>query len=247
MFKITPSGDETSLDNHHFDDLQMMNIQREGSKLYKTSMVSTKFTKKRRDIKENVVHELLRATRIDFNKMTLDNYIVGKKEKKQTTLHRILKLLGLAELSCQEAVLDGSADELNTVVRRLTHVSILNRIRRITKTRRRELDEYDENGYTALSLAVKAKRYDLVVILVENKVKLDIWDEKTGMTPLMYSIHNRTHEITNLLIKEGADCNLCDYKGVSPLMIACCIDDGMTCLALCSHVLDIDHQDSNGW
>ena len=113
--------------------------------------------------------------------------------------------------------------------------------------RRDEINDYDENGYTALSLAVKAKRYDLVVILVENKVNLDIFDEKTGMTPLMYSVHNQTHEISNLLIKEGADVNICDYKSVSPLMIACCVDDPVMTMTLCANMANVDQRDYNGW
>jgi serine/threonine-protein phosphatase 6 regulatory ankyrin repeat subunit B len=113
--------------------------------------------------------------------------------------------------------------------------------------RRDEVNGYDGNGYTALSLAVKAKRYDLVVILVESKVSLDIYDEKTGMTPLMYSVHNHTHEISNLLIREGADINLCDYHSVSPLMIACCLDDSVMAMTLCGSMANVDEADYNGW
>lgn len=256
MRRISPSEEIAESKLLPYADIDLMSVRmKEKSQSFrekeskglpnKSSSRSKTFVERRRHMKNLLIQELLNATVMSTNRMVLNEYILGRVEpRRKGFFNETLKLLGLAELTCQEAVLNGSADELIAVLKRLT---ARHWYTHRPNPRRTEINGYDENGFTALSLAVKAKRFDMVLLLVNSKASLDLSDEKTGMSPLMYSLHNRTHEISHLLIKEGADVNGCDFQDVSPLMIACCIDDAEMTLALTANLANVDKQDFNGW
>lgn len=53
----------------------------------------------------------------------------------------------------------------------------------------------------------------------KKEVELNVQDDK-GYTPLMYAITNHNLNMVKLLVEHGADVNLCNNNGQSPLEIA---------------------------
>ena len=78
-----------------------------------------------------------------------------------------------------------------------------------------------KNGSTALIWACSNGLNNVVLNLI-NKGGVDL-DEKDhlGRTPLLYAIDHDLCEIALLLIRRGANVNLCGKHGASPLIRAC--------------------------
>ncbi len=75
----------------------------------------------------------------------------------------------------------------------------------------------------------------LVDLLIEHKALTDIVDEKTGRTPLMYSVINKNLEISHKLLKHGSTPNMSDFQCITPLMLAASQSDLKHCkVKLCS-------------
>lgn len=83
---------------HNFDDLH--------SNDYLKPHTVNKYVEQRRQLKENMIQELLRATIPDIEHFSLDNYIAGRStQTRHGNFRKLLRALGLAELTCQEAVI----------------------------------------------------------------------------------------------------------------------------------------------
>jgi methionyl-tRNA formyltransferase len=50
--------------------------------------------------------------------------------------------------------------------------------------------------------------------LINERTKIKGW------SPLIIALYNNYHEIVKLLLENGADYNLCNYNGTTPLMYA---------------------------
>lgn len=87
----------------------------------------------------------------------------------------------------------------------------------------------------------------MVELLLSCHANPNVVDEETGMTPLLYSISNKTYRITTILLKYGADPNISNFKGVTGLMIAAALGDINTCRLLVKYNINIDYVDYNGW
>lgn len=59
--------------------------------------------------------------------------------------------------------------------------------------------------------------------LIRNGVDVDVHDNETGSTPLIHAIQCCNFKIADILIQAGADINLPNRAGVSPLHMACMI------------------------
>jgi ankyrin repeat protein len=77
----------------------------------------------------------------------------------------------------------------------------------------------DATGSTALMVAAKSGRIDVVNKLLERKLNLDL-QNKQGETALMLAAADNQADIVKLLLKNNADPNLQDHSGWSALMKA---------------------------
>lgn len=102
---------------------------------------------------------------------------------------------------------------------------------------------------TALSVAVKAKRADVVEVILRNKAKPNLADLGTGIPPLSMALSNNSNDIALLLINYGANVHLCDFRCVFPIMIACARDNARMVQLLVDGPLlaATSVVDENGW
>lgn len=56
--------------------------------------------------------------------------------------------------------------------------------------------------------------------LIRNRFLINERTEIKGWSPLIIALYNNYHEIVKLLLENGADYNLCNYNGTTPLMYA---------------------------
>ena len=76
-------------------------------------------------------------------------------------------------------------------------------------------------GMSPMHVAVSAGRLDTVKILLKVSDKAFIDDKANeGGTPLHYAIVNNQVKVLRLLLQEGANINLSDKKGITPLLLA---------------------------
>ena len=109
------------------------------------------------------------------------------------------------------------------------------------KAIREQLKKYMEDYESILEEIKKEKEYsvfgeplldavfnsDLIGVkkcVFSGKYNIDVQDDK-GYTPLMYAIMDHNFNIVEFLVNHGADINLCNFKGQSPLKIAYKYDD----------------------
>jgi ankyrin repeat protein len=109
------------------------------------------------------------------------------------------------------------------------------------------LNQYDPDGRTPLSIAVKTNREDVVYSLVAAQASPDIPDEDTGRTPLFYGVANRYRKIVKMMIDAGADVNIADRNDVTPLMMACINKEVKIVKHLIREGARLDVRDQNGW
>lgn len=84
-----------------------------------------------------------------------------------------------------------------------------------------DIDRQDDEGNTALHYACNDNNLEAVKILIENKAAVDIKDIH-GNTPLSNAVYfsNGYGDVITLLLKHGADKNLKNNYGISPLELA---------------------------
>jgi len=102
----------------------------------------------------------------------------------------------------------------------------------------------DRDGHTALFAAAVAGNLRVLDRVLALSPKLDLCDVK-GATALFYSASGRT-EIAGRLIQHGADINLQDRTGKSPLMVAVLMNHRDTVRLLLAAGADVDRQDRAG-
>ena len=91
------------------------------------------------------------------------------------------------------------------------------------------IDETKNNEYSIFNnnLLDATFNSDLIEVkkcVFSGKYNIDVQDDK-GYTPLMYAIMDHNFNIVEFLVDHGADINLCNFKGQSPLKIAYKYDD----------------------
>ena len=94
------------------------------------------------------------------------------------------------------------------------------------------------------------KRVNIVEYLIEMRADLNITDESTGTSCLMYAVlKDLNMDIIKAMIGRGAEINISDLRLVTPVIVACSVGNP-TVLDLflkTADFVDIDHQDDNGW
>lgn len=86
--------------------------------------------------------------------------------------------------------------------------------------RKAPLNVIDTNGSTPLMIAVNRGSYDLAQILLDNDAEPDIKDSSFGRSALHIACSKGYDRIAEALISKGADINLTDNKGQTPLYSA---------------------------
>ena len=84
--------------------------------------------------------------------------------------------------------------------------------------------EYSIFGEPLLDAVLNSDLIEVKKCVFSGKYNIDVQDDK-GYTPLMYAIMDHNFDIVEFLVDHGADINLCNFKGQSPLKIAYKYDD----------------------
>jgi len=106
----------------------------------------------------------------------------------------------------------------------------------------------DCDGCSAIHIAAKTNRWELVAYLVAKGIDIDIFDNN-GKTPLMWAVsHTEELDIIRVLISLGADPNLADRgeSGNTPLHIAIEAPNAIALQVLLEHVKDLNAENKNG-
>ncbi len=79
-----------------------------------------------------------------------------------------------------------------------------------------DLMETDSDGVSALDMAIKFKRLDVIQFCLDKGFDLNTTKRKSGITPVMLAACFSNTEMMDLLISNGGDVNTCDKAGMSP-------------------------------
>lgn len=82
-----------------------------------------------------------------------------------------------------------------------------------------DLGTKDDNGWTALHLAARAKRQESVAFLLEAGMDIET-PGLDGVTPMMLAAREGHHTMVRYLLKQGAKAELKDHKNRSSLILA---------------------------
>ena len=78
-----------------------------------------------------------------------------------------------------------------------------------------DIKEINEDGLTALDIAIKFKRDDIVKLSIDNGIDVNISSRKSGITPLMLASCFSDTNIVSLLLENGAEINREDKSGLT--------------------------------
>ena len=198
------------------------------------------FLTARNILRDNVLKEVMGAIMPDIGAYDIDG--MGKRAApEKSKFKQWLKFFGLMDLDLHEATLSGSNYHVKRAIKKIMKPGE-------GKTPDPSLmNQYDEQGRTPLSIAVKIKNSEMVLDLLENEALPDICDEATGRTPLMFSVMNKTLAISKDLLKYSASVDMPDFQCITPLMLAVANKDIKHSELLCSRLAEVDAQDENGW
>lgn len=83
-----------------------------------------------------------------------------------------------------------------------------------------DIDILDNNGDTALRIAISTGQTSAVKLLIDKKANLNITGGMFGWTPLIIATYSGQIETVKMLIDAGADLNFVDNSGNTALMTA---------------------------
>ena len=79
-----------------------------------------------------------------------------------------------------------------------------------------DLMEIDSDGVSALDMAIKFKRLDMIQFCIDKGFDINVTKRKSGITPVMLAACFSNIEMMNLLLDNGGDVNVCDKAGMAP-------------------------------
>ena len=79
-----------------------------------------------------------------------------------------------------------------------------------------DLFERDDDGISALDIAIKFKRKDVIKYCLDKGFDLNATTRKSGITPVMLAACFSDIEMMKLLVDNGADLNVADKAGMAP-------------------------------
>jgi len=78
-----------------------------------------------------------------------------------------------------------------------------------------DLHMTDDDGISALDMAIKFKRKDLVQFCIDKGIDLNSTKRRSGILPLLLSCCFNDTELIQMLLDNGADINATDASGMS--------------------------------
>ena len=79
-----------------------------------------------------------------------------------------------------------------------------------------DLHERDSDGVSALDMAIKFKRLDVIQYCIDRGFDLNTTKRKSGITPVMLASCFSNIEMMELLLNNGGEINAFDRSGMSP-------------------------------
>ena len=80
-----------------------------------------------------------------------------------------------------------------------------------------DLFQVDADGVSALDMAIKFKRKDVIQYCIEKGFDLNTTKRKSGITPVMLAACFSDTEMMQMLLDSGGEINAVDNAGMSPL------------------------------
>ena len=80
-----------------------------------------------------------------------------------------------------------------------------------------DLFAVDSDGISALDMAIKFKRMDVVRLCIDKGFDLNTTKRKSGITPVMLAACFSDIDLMEILLENGGDINAVDRTGMSPL------------------------------
>ncbi|CAM9540043.1 unnamed protein product, partial [Discosporangium mesarthrocarpum] len=178
-----------------------------------------------------------------MNQVLADYYtqpVVKEKAKTVNTtwpFYTLRKMMGLAHVELHDAVLDG-----NLAVVKATMM-------RYTKKSPEKINLHDRGGRTALSLSLMAEREDISDIIISvRETDVNKPDLQTGLCPLHHAVHLKLISSVQKLVYQGANVDVTDKVGMTPLMLACRLGHRhMVDVLLDVFGAELDKVDKAGW
>ena len=78
------------------------------------------------------------------------------------------------------------------------------------------LTETDSDGVSALDMAIKFKRKDVIQFCIDNGFDLNVTKRKSGITPVMLAACFSDTDMMQMLLDGGGEINAIDGAGMSP-------------------------------
>ncbi|RYH22507.1 hypothetical protein EON65_19070 [archaeon] len=225
-----------SVDNENND--RPVSSSARSSRKSKKKPVS-KLIQQRNEVKAKVVKDVLDLVLPDIGAYDVDGTSRVRKESETGKfIVKWCKYIGCMDLDLHDSVLSGSIYKVRGTIKKL---------KKDFEDYKDLLNQYDDDGFTPLSLGAKINNPEIVEELLDAGAIPDMVDEVSGRTPLFYSILQKNHTISQLLLDNGANPNMPDFKCITPLMIAVSKNDLRHCQMLLRKNAELDVQDENGW
>lgn len=110
------------------------------------------------------------------------------------------------------------------------------------------LDKVDEYGFHPMIVAVQEDKLPMVKYLLDQGLNLDQPCAIELWSPLMYSVFNNYHELSEFILSQNVDVNHQGVNGKTALMLAVQEDfDHLTRLLLEQPNIDLNKVDKLGW
>lgn len=110
-----------------------------------------------------------------------------------------------------------------------------------------KVDQRDNMGCSAFSLAVSSQRMDACRLLLKYGADINSVDHKYNFTPIILACRKNDTELAKWLIKKGANVRLTDVYGRTPLHYAAWNYNQELVRLLLSLRLDVNGRDFYGW
>lgn len=200
----------------------------------------------RAEVRDMVMKVVMNEVLPDIGSYDVNATVISRKSKYNGPfwgpVKMVLKFLGCWPLNLHEIILNGNFNQIEKKCKK-----IMEMCEKQNLDPKQEINCFDDVfKQTPLSLTVKTKNPDFVLLILSQGGIPDFPDMETGRTPLMFSVLNGTYSISESLIQYGASVNMCDNKCVTPLMLAAVNNDARHCKLLCDKLADFDAQDENG-
>jgi len=134
-----------------------------------------------------------------------------------------------------------STELFNLIKNQAYNVNKITKINLLIKARA-DLNIQDENGNTALILAIQRNYIDIVKLLIEEGANLNIVNSN-NVTALIYAVIKNKIDIVELLIKAGADLNIQDNNRSTALKYTIMFNEINIAKLLIENGADLNIQD----